>query len=98
MEKKSRKSYSNEYKLQAVNLVLVKKQKISEVSRELGITENMLRIWRDKYLAKKDEAFPGHGNLSASDERIRKLEQENKRLREERDILKKAAIYFASDQ
>ena len=92
-----RKSYSAEFKENSVRMVLNEGRKVAELARDLGITENMLYNWKQKYLDKKEEAFPGHGKLNSKDEYIRKLEQENKRLKDERDILKKAAIFFAKD-
>lgn len=97
MEKLTRAVYSKEYKLNAVKLVTEGRRKVSEVARDLGINENLLYNWRNKYNQDKEESFPGRGNLKATDEYIRQLERENKRLRDERDILKKAAIFFAKD-
>ncbi len=65
---------------------------------ELGMNENTLHGWLKKYREKPDAPFPGSGNLSPDDERLRKLERENRDLREENEILKKAAAYFAKNQ
>lgn len=97
MEKLTRAVYSKEYKLNAVRLVTEGRRKVSEVARDLGINENLLYNWRNRFNQDKEESFPGRGNLKATDEYIRQLERENKRLRDERDILKKAAIFFAKD-
>ena len=93
----TRKSYSREFKINAVKLVTGKGLRASEVARDLGINENLIYNWRKKYLEDQAESFPGNGNLKSKDEYIRKLEEENKRLKDERDILKKAAQFFARE-
>ena len=93
-----RKTYSTEFKINAVRMITEEKRKISEVARDLGIHENMLYRWRLEYTNSTDETpFPGQGNLTAQNAYIRKLELENKRLKDERDILKKATIFFARE-
>lgn len=92
-----RKTYSKEFKINAVRMVTEEKRKISEVARDLGIHENQVYRWRTKYSEGKEESFPGNGKLKSTDEYIRRLEQENKRLKDERDILKKATIFFARE-
>ena len=67
------------------------------VARELGIHPNNLYKWRAQFAAEGAEAFPGKGNLSSSDEELHRLRRENMRLREERDILKKAVIFFGNE-
>jgi len=98
MIKQSRKSYSKEFKINAVKMVLEEGRKASEVARELNISANTIYNWKRQYLEDKQEAFPGHGRLKTRDEQIRQLELEVKRLKDERDILKKAAIYFAQEE
>jgi len=92
-----RTQYSREFKINAVKLITEQGQKISRTARDLGVHENMLYKWREQYGKDSQEAFRGNGKLTTGDDYIRKLEQENKRLRDERDILKKAAIFFARD-
>lgn len=92
-----RRQYSKEFKINAVKLITEQGQRITQTARELGIHENMLYKWREQYGKESEEAFRGNGKLTTRDDYIRKLEQENKRLRDERDILKKAAIFFARD-
>lgn len=93
-----RNSYSKEFKTNAVKLITVEGRKASEVARELHLSANMLYLWKSKYEVQKQEAFPGKGKLNSKDDYIRQLEQENKRLKDERDILKKAAMYFAREE
>ena len=92
-----RRSYSKEFKLNAVRMITEEGRKAAEVARELDLSPNMLYLWKRKYLEDQEEAFPGHGNLKSKDDYIRKLERENKRLKDERDILKKAAAFFARE-
>jgi transposase len=97
---KNRRSYSREFKIEAVKLVTERGQSITEAARSLGIHENLLRSWKNA-LAKESQgeqqAFPGHGNRPALDEEIRHLKAENRRLQAECDILKKATALFAKE-
>lgn len=92
------KQYSAEFKLQAVKRIETTGGPVSKVATELGINENTLHGWLKKYREKPNAPFPGSGKLSPDDERLRKLERENRDLREEIEILKKAAAYFAKNQ
>ncbi len=66
------------------------------MARRLGVTEGSVRAWREAAGELGAAAFPGHGNLTPADDELRRLRAENTRLRAERDLLKKAAAYFAS--
>ena len=94
---KNRRQFTKEFKIEAVRLVLEGGRRISEVSRELGISEALLGRWKKKYEEGKIEPFPGKGRLSPEDEELRQLRRENKRLRMEHEILKKAAAIFSKD-
>ncbi len=98
MKESKRQSYSKEFKINAVKQVIEAGRKASEVARELGISDNLLHVWKRKYQDNQAESFTGQGNRSSKVEQIRKLEQEVKRLKDERDILKKAAIFFAQEE
>jgi transposase len=93
---RSRTTYTTEYRLAAVKLITDQKLSVAEAARRLDIGENLLRIWKKAFEARGDAAFPGHGNRTPADEELRRLRAENARLRAERDLLKKAAAYFAS--
>ena len=97
MSLNKRKSYSKEFKLNAVRMIVEEGRVAAEVARDLGISANMIYLWKQKYIDDKEESFPGHGNMKTTDDYIRQLERENKRLKDERDILKKAAIFFAQE-
>jgi transposase len=91
-----RKTYTPEFKLQAVKMILEQKLSVAEVARQLGVGENLLHGWRKAVLKDGAKAFPGSGHLTPQEEEIRKLKAEVKRLEAERDILKKATAFFAS--
>ena len=93
---KTRKTYTAEFKLQAVRMVADQHLAVAEVARRIGVTEGRLHDWLKAYRASGVEAFPGHGRLSPQDEELHRLRAEVQRLKAERDILKKAAAYFAS--
>lgn len=97
MGTESRKSYSKEFKINVVRMVAEEGRRASEVARDLGIRDNLIYNWKRKYHHENEEAFPGNGKLASKDDYIRKLERENKQLKDERDILKKAAIFFARE-
>lgn len=97
MEQGSRKHYSKEYKINAVRMVLDEGRGVREVSRDLGVSATALYHWKQSYLENKEDSFPGKGNLIAQSEYVKRLERENIRLKSERDILKKAAIFFAKE-
>jgi transposase len=93
---RQRKAYTAEFKLNAVRMVTDQKLSVAEVARRLDVGENLLRTWKKAFLERGNDAFPGHGNPTPADDELRRLRAENARLRAERDLLKKAAAYFAS--
>ncbi len=92
-----RRVFSREFKLEAVKLVTEQGYGVSQAAESLGISTNSLRKWREKFKSQGKEAFPGKGKLTATDEEMRKLRDECRRLRLERDILKKATAFFAKE-
>ncbi|MDY6856430.1 MAG: transposase [Thermodesulfobacteriota bacterium] len=95
---KKRKKYDSTFKLEAIRLVNEEGRKVSEVERNLDISRGTLVRWIREKKADPEEAFPGKGRLKAKDEEIHMLKQEVKKVQEERDIIKKALVYFAEDQ
>jgi transposase len=87
---------TTEYKLAAVKMITEQKLSVAEVARRLDVSETLLRAWRKAVLVGGDAAFPGHGNLPPAEDELRRLRAENTRLRAERDLLQKAAAYFAN--
>ena len=98
MSKKKRKSYSRHFKMEAVRLVTEKGYSMAEASRNLGVEYSVLRRWKKQLTDDPQSAFPGKGRLRDDDEELRRLKRELDRVKEERDILKKALAYFAEDQ
>jgi transposase len=92
---KKRRSFSKEFKLEAVALVTEKGLSVAQAARDLGISENVLGRWKREFLEDPSEAFPGKGRLKSQDEELARLRRENEILRQERDILKKAVGIFS---
>jgi transposase len=90
--KKVQKTYSAEFKREAVRLAQTSGKPIAQVARELGISDTSIHQWRKDLAAHGDEAFPGSGHQTAQEEELRRLKRELEVTRQERDILKKAFI------
>ena len=95
MKKRTRRSFSSEFKLEAVRLVLERGQPLSQVARELQLRPELLRGWK-KQLEAGGQIARAQTALSAEEE-LRRLRRENEVLRLERDFAKKAAAFFAKD-
>jgi transposase len=94
MERK-RRQYTAEFKAEAVKLVTEQGYSVPEAARSLGMNGNLLRIWKNK-LAGRDSQ--GTTLTEGEQMELRRLREENRRLRMERDILKKAAAFFANER
>jgi transposase len=94
---RQRRTYTCEFKAEAVKLVTEQGYSVAEAARRLGLNPNLIRNWKQALEAKGEHAFPGHGKLSPFEEENRHLRAENKRLLAERDMLKKAAAFFARE-
>ena len=92
-----RNHYSKQFKTDAVKLVTEQDFNVSEAARNLGIHHSSLRRWKRELESDGNQAFPGKGNLSAEKQELDRLRKENKRLRMEREILKKATAFFAKE-
>ena len=95
---KKRGRYAKAFKLEAVRLLSSGDKPASEVAMELGIKRTLLYRWKDQIEAKGESVFSGSGRprLDQMSE-VARLKKELRETREERDILKKAAAYFAKD-
>jgi transposase len=89
--------YSQEFKHDAVKLVTEQGYRVSEASRNLDVNTGVLRRWIKELEKDKAAAFPGNGRMTPEQEEIKRLREENKRLLMEREILKKAAAFFANE-
>jgi len=93
---RKRRTYTDEFKRDAVKLVTEQRYSVAEAARNLGVHANLLRTWKQKIEAEDEQSEAG----LTEDERMElaRLRSENKRLRMERDILKKATAFFANDK
>ena len=93
----TRRRYTKEFKLEAVKLVRERGVTMMQAARDLDIHVNVLRGWVRAEQADPVHAFPGHGQQKPEDAEMTRLRHEVARLKMERDILKKAAAYFAKE-
>jgi len=89
----SRSKYSEEFKLEAVQLTCQEGVSVAQVAKDIGVSANMLSRWRREFRTRRGKAFPGKG--IARDEELAQLKRELGRVRRERDFLKEAAAFFA---
>lgn len=92
-----RRRFGREFKVEAVRLIRERGVSIAQAARDLDVHENVLRKWVKEFAADPGQAFPGHGQMKPEQLEIEKLRREVAKLKAERDILKKAAAYFAKD-
>jgi transposase len=93
---KKRRSFSREFRLEAVKLVKESGVKIAQASRDLGICETSLRRWIQQY--ETDHGEGSTGTLTTKEkEELRRLRRENRTLKMEREVLKKATAFFAKE-
>lgn len=92
-----RRRFGCEFKVEAVRLIRERGVSVAQAARDLDVHENVLRKWVKELAADPGQAFPGHGQMKPEQLEIEKLRREVAKLKAERDILKKAAAYFAKD-
>ena len=97
LEKRERKVYTREYKVEAVRLTTESGQSVGRVAQDLGINKNTLWNWRKQLQTDPQDAFPGKGRMKPLEDENRRLRRENQVLRQERDFLKKAAVWLARE-
>ena len=93
----TRKKYTKEFKLDAISLMLDQEYTRIEAARSLKINGTMLGRWIKEHQSDDAQAFQGNGKLTPEQEEIRKLKRQVKRLEMEKDILKKATVFFAKE-
>ena len=92
-----RRSFSREFKLEAVRLVRERGVSVAQAARDLDLHQNMLRNWVREFGADPAHAFPGQGQMKPEQAEIERLRREVAKLKAERDILKKAAAYVCAE-
>jgi transposase len=93
----ARRSFTREFKLEAVRLVSEHGISVAQAARDLDIHDNVLRRWVRQYREDPVNAFPGAGQLKPEQTEVAQLKKEIRKLKAERDILKKASAYFARE-
>jgi transposase len=91
------KRFDKEFKIEAVRLASEPGNTQSKIERDLGISQGIISRWKRELRKDGEQAFPGKGRLKPDDDEMRRLKRENDRLRQERDILKKAVAIFSED-
>ena len=92
-----RRTFSREFKVEAVRLVRERGVSAAQAARDLDVHENVLGKWVKQLAAASADAFPGHGQMKPEQLEIDRLRREVAKLKAERDILKKAAAFFARE-
>ncbi len=92
-----RRKFTREFKLEAVKLITERGVTVVQASRDLGVHGTVLRKWVKDCAADPQQAFPGQGQMKPEQVEIARLRREVLKLKAERDILKKAAAYFAKE-
>lgn len=95
---KVQKTYTPEFKREAVRLAQTSGKPIAQVARDLGISDTSIHQWRKELSEHNSEAFPGSGHQIAQEEEVRRLKRELEIVKQERDILKKAISIFSRER
>ncbi len=92
-----RRKFTREFKLEAVKLIKERGVTVAQAARDLGVHAAVLHNWVRQFVSDPEHSFPGHGQMKPEDAEIARLRREVTKLKAERDILKKAAAYFAKE-
>ena len=98
MGKKPARRYPREFKVESIRLAHSSQKSLTQLEEELGITRGLLSQWIQQTASHSDPPFPGKGHQAPQEARVRELEREVERLREERDILKKVLQLFSREE
>jgi len=93
----TRKKYSKEFKLDAIALVVEQGYSQAEAGRSLGVNAGMIARWVKEHQEKDEQAFRGNGKLTEEQLELRRLKEQVRRLEMEKEILKKATVFFAKE-
>ena len=96
-EKRKRPKYTKEFREDAVKLVTEQGYSSNEAGRRLGISQSNISRWVREYRRDQEDMADGGVTRKELEDKIRRLEKENRRLEMEREILKKAAAFFAKE-
>ncbi len=94
---KEQRTYTKEFKQEAVRLVETSGKSMTQVARDLGIADSTLCHWCQQFTKQGEQAFPGSGHQTAQEEELHQLKRELEIMRQERDILKKVVSIFSKD-
>jgi transposase len=94
---RKRKTYTSQFKREAVRLMESSEKLAFDVTPQLGVRRNQLYKWKEQLDTRCAEAFPGAGRQKGQVDELSRLRQESAKAKEEHDILKKAAAYFAKE-
>ena len=92
-----RRRFGREFKIEAVRLIKDRGVSVAQAARDLDVHDNVLRKWVKDFATDPAQAFPGQGQMKPEQLEIERLRREVAKLKAERDILKKAAAYFAKE-
>ena len=92
-----RRKFTREFKLEAVKLIQARGVTVAHAARDLGVHGTVLRRWVQECTTDSQQAFPGQGQVKPEQAELARLRREVLKLKAERDILKKAAAYFAQE-
>ncbi len=92
-----RRKFTREFKIEAVRLIKERDVSAVQAARDLDVHVNVLRKWVKEFSSDPKQAFPGNGQVKPEQVEIDRLRREVARLKAERDILKKAAAFFARE-
>lgn len=97
-EEKTRRQFTKDFKNEAVRMILDEGMPLVEVARTLDVHKNQLYNWKEEHLKSGVKAFPGRGKGPSTENELQKLQAELARVKEERDILKKAVAIFSQPE
>lgn len=95
---KNQRTFTREFKVEAVQLAQTSKKSLAQIARDLGIADSTLHHWCKLFSEQGEQAFPGSGHLMPQEEEIRRLKRELEVVKQEREILKKALCIFSGNQ
>jgi transposase len=95
---KEQRTFTHEFKTEAVRLAQTSGKSLTQVARDLGIADSTLHHWCKQLSQYGEQAFPGSGHQAPQEEELRRLKRELEIVRQERDILKKVVAIFSRPQ